>query len=152
VHRSPRQPAPGFAHRRSLRPWCCALLALGVSACAQQRPVLYPNAHYERVGRVVADAEIDACMQLAASHVGNTSPAEQTAKSTGIGAAIGSAIGAAVGAVHGRPGTGAAAGAAGGGTGGLARGILRSGRNDPVFQRYVGRCLHDRGFETIGWR
>jgi hypothetical protein len=32
------------------------------------------------------------------------------------------------------------------------RGIFRGRRNDPVFQRFVERCLRDRGFETIGWR
>jgi len=32
------------------------------------------------------------------------------------------------------------------------RGVLRGRKNDPLFQRYVERCLSDRGFATIGWR
>jgi len=104
------------------------------------------------VGAAQAEADVNDCMRLADSFVGNRNPAVETAKSAGIGAAIGSAIGAAVGAIRGFAGRGAAIGAAGGGTGGLARGLLRSRSNDPVFQRYVHRCLGDRGYETIGWR
>jgi hypothetical protein len=152
MQRPPRHTASGFGLHRDLRTWCCAVFIVGAAACAQQRPVLYPNAHYERVGTQVAEADVDACIRLADAYVGNTSPAERTAKSTGVGAAAGSAIGAAVGAVHGNPGRGAAAGAAGGGTGGLVRGVLRGRKRDPIFQRYVERCLRDKGFETIGWR
>ena len=138
--------------RRRGRALTAALLALATAGCAQQRPVLYPNPHYERVGGDVAESDVEACLQRADAHVGNTSPARRTAWSTGIGAAVGSAIGAAVGAITGRAGRGAAMGAAGGGTGGLARGVLRSRRNDPVFMRFVERCLKDMGYETIGWR
>jgi len=120
--------------------------------CAQHRPVLYPNAKLQSVGAAQAEIDVDDCMLLADAHVGNRSPVTSTAKSTGIGAAIGSAIGAVVGAFRGGAGRGAAIGAASGGTGGLARGILRSRTNDPVFQRFVQRCLSDRGYDTIGWR
>jgi len=134
-----------------------ALIALLLTAvlgagCARERPVLYPNAQYERVGPELAEADVEACLQRAGAHVGNSRPAASTARSTGIGAAIGAAMGAVVGAITGRPGRGTAIGAAGGGTGGLARGVLRSRRNDPVFQRFVERCLRDLGYEPIGWR
>jgi len=120
--------------------------------CAQHQPVLYPNSTYQSVGPVQVDADVNECMRLADSYVGNRNPAVETAKSAGIGAAMASAVGAAVGAIRGHAGRGAAIGAAGGGTGGLMRGLLRSRSNDPVFQRYVDRCLSDRGYETIGWR
>jgi uncharacterized protein YcfJ len=128
------------------------LLVLTSVGCARERPVLYPNAQYERVGDAVAEEDIEACLQRADAHVGNSRPGADAARSTGIGAAIGAAVGAVVGAITGRPGRGAAIGAAGGGTGGLARGALRSRRNDPVFQRFVERCLQDLGYEPIGWR
>jgi len=128
------------------------VLLVGIAACAQQRPVLYPNARYEQVGREAAEVDIDTCMRLADAHVGNTSPTKRTAKSTATGAVVGSAVGAAVGAVRGRPGRGAATGAAGGGTGGFARGVLGSRKNDPIFQRFVEQCLRDNGYTTIGWR
>jgi uncharacterized protein YcfJ len=147
-----RHPVSGFGLRCDLRPWCCAALLVALAACARQQPVLYPNAHYQQVGRQAADLDVDTCMRLADVYVGNRSPVEETAKNAGTGAIIGTATGAAVGAVVGRPGRGAAAGAAGGGAGGFARGILRSRKNDPIFQRYVERCLRDRGYDTIGWR
>jgi hypothetical protein len=141
-----------FALRGALRASFCAAFIFGAAACAQQQPVLYPNTHYEAVGPAAAAADVDSCMQLADAYVGKTGPAEQTAKSAGAGGAVGSAVGGAAGAVRGHAGRGAAAGAAGGAAGGLVRGILRGRKNDPLFQRYVERCLRDRGFETIGWR
>jgi uncharacterized protein YcfJ len=146
--------APQFilGSRRRLRLlWISALLLL-LPGCATHRPVLYPNARYEQVGAPIAESAVAECMQRADTHVGNSSRAGETARSTGTGAAVGSAVGAAVGAVRGRPGHGAAAGAAGGGAGGFMRGIFRSRNNDPVFQRFVERCLNEQGFETIGWR
>jgi uncharacterized protein YcfJ len=128
------------------------LAALACAGCARERPVLYPNPQYERVGPTLAEEDVDACLERAEAHVGNTQPAARTARSTGIGAAVGAAVGAVVGAITGRPGRGTAIGAASGGTGGMARGILRSRRNDPVFQRFVERCLRDLGYEPIGWR
>lgn len=136
----------------SRRFFVLAILAMLHMGCAQHQPVLYPNSKYQSVGPVQADTEVGECMQLADSFVGNTNPAVETAKSTGIGAAMASAVGAVVGAFRGRAGRGAAIGAAAGGTGGFMRGLFRSRSNDPVFQRYVQRCLSDRGYETIGWR
>ncbi|MCK7513213.1 MAG: hypothetical protein MZV70_60425 [Desulfobacterales bacterium] len=36
-----------------------------LSACADKRPVLYPNAHLKQVGHAAAQADIDACIQYA---------------------------------------------------------------------------------------
>ena len=47
---------------------------------------------------------------------------------------------------------GAGAGAAGGAAGALTRGVIRSGDPDPVYQRFVEKCLRDKGYEPIGWR
>jgi outer membrane lipoprotein SlyB len=46
------------------------LAGLGISViviagCASQRPVLYPNEHTRRVGKVAADQDIDDCIQRA---------------------------------------------------------------------------------------
>jgi len=120
--------------------------------CAQQRPVLYPNYHLKQVGNDVAQADIDDCMHLAAEHGEKSSSGEKVARNTATGAAVGGATGAAVGAVLGSAGRGAAAGAAGGGVGALTRGILRSGKPDSVFRRFVEKCLREKGYEPIGWR
>jgi hypothetical protein len=139
-----RQPAAAPA--RSARPVSRITASIAVAAvflvlvgCARHQPVLYPNAKVQAVGPAQVDADVNDCMQLADSYVGNTNRAAETAKSTGFGAAIGSAIGAAVGAIRGFAGRGAAVGAAGGGAGGLVRGVSRSRTNDPVFQRFVDR-------------
>jgi hypothetical protein len=122
------------------------------SACAQKRPVLYPNDQLEYVGDEVAQADIDDCMRLAADHGTDSDSGERVAKRTVGGAAVGGAIGAAVGAVTGDIGRGAAIGAAGGAAGGFTRGLLRSREPDPVFRRFVEKCLRDKGYEPIGWK
>ncbi len=121
-------------------------------ACSQKRPVLYPNYHLEQVGNEVAQADIDECMRLAAEHGATSSSSGKVAKGTTKGAAVGGAGGAAAGAVLGSAGRGAAAGAAGGAAIALTRGIFRSREPDPVFRRFVEKCLRDKGYEPIGWK
>ena len=127
----------------------CILFLLG---CAQRRPVLYPNPYLKQVGKETAQSDIDECMRLAAEYGTKSDSGEKLAKKTAAGAAIGGATGAAVGAVFGNLGRGAAAGAAGGAAGALTRGIIRSGEPDPVFRRFVEKCLREKGYEAIGWK
>jgi outer membrane lipoprotein SlyB len=131
---------------------CLILTMLILSACADKRPVLYPNAHLKQVGHATAQADIDACIQYAVDNDAAANKGEEIAKSTAGGAAVGGAVGAATGAVLGNLGRGAAAGAAGGAAGGATRGILKSGDPDPVFKNFVNRCLKEKGYEPIGWR
>jgi outer membrane lipoprotein SlyB len=136
-----------------------SFLAALLAACATPRPVLYPNAKLERVGREEAQREIDECLALAERDVGGDDGraggrfAKRTAARTATGAATGAAVGAAVGRSAAR---GAAGGAAGAATHTVVGAILHPrrvrGGPDPVFQRYVNRCLHDRGYDVIGWR
>ncbi|MFO7707531.1 MAG: cell envelope biogenesis protein OmpA [Desulfobacterales bacterium] len=132
-----------------------AFLAIAIAAvtgCADKRPVLYPNAHFNRVGQEVAQRDIDACIQLARDGGADSNKGTEVAKSTAGGAAVGGAVGAATGAVLGNLGRGAAAGAAGGAAGGLVRGGLKAGDPDPVFRNFVDRCLREKGYDPIGWR
>lgn len=128
------------------------VLAVVFLSCAQQRPVLYPNAHLERVGKSAAEDDIDACIRLATDYGAKEDSGMKVAKDTGTGAAIGGAAGAAVGAVTGNLGRGAAAGAAGGGAAAMTRSALNSGKPDPVFKNFVEQCLRDKGYQPIGWR
>ena len=128
-----------------------ALLLIG-QGCSAKRPVLYPNHQFTMAGQSVAEAEIDACMQRAREYGAGQGKGGKIAKDTAAGAAVGGATGAAVGAVVGNLGKGAAAGAAGGAAGSLTRGVIRSGDPDPVYRRFVERCLSEKGYETIGWR
>jgi|MudIll2142460700_1097286.scaffolds.fasta_scaffold81573_2 hypothetical protein len=135
------------------------LLPLTLAACSARRPVLYPNEEYRRVGRDVAERDINDCMRRAEQFVSsggrNTEATRQVAGSTAIGAGTGAAIGAAGGAVTGSAGEGAAVGAATGATAGLLHalfGMCGSQRDDPVFVNFVDRCLRERGYEPIGWQ
>ncbi|MDJ0723209.1 MAG: cell envelope biogenesis protein OmpA [Desulfobacterales bacterium] len=123
-----------------------------MSACASQRPVLYPNAHYYAVGQTTAEDDIDQCVQLARTHGADTDRSERVAKNTVGGAAVGGAAGAAAGAVWGSPGRGGAAGAAGGAAAAMTRSMLNSGKPDQVFRAFVEKCLRDKGYAPIGWR
>ena len=121
-------------------------------ACAQKRPVLYPNYHLQEVGNEMAQTEIDECMRLAKEYGTSSSSSGKVAESTAKGGAIGAAGGAATGAVLGSVGRGAAAGGAGGAAVGCLQGLFRSPEPDPVFRQFVDRCLREKGYEPIGWK
>ncbi len=127
----------------------CAAVLLG---CGAKRPVLYPDARYQTVGREVAESEVEECMELAEEQIGRERAGAKIAKDTAVGGGTGAAVGAAGGAVRGSAGRWAATGAAMGATAGLLRGVFRSRDPDPVFAGYVQTCLADRGYRTIGWR
>ncbi len=121
-------------------------------SCTQQRPVLYPNAKLNQAGKQAAEADIDACLQLAIDHGAEGDGGTRVAKDTAKGAAIGGAAGTAIGAVTGNLGRGAAAGAAGGGAASMTRSVIDSGKPDPVFKNFVDQCLRDKGYQPVGWR
>lgn len=127
-------------------------VVLAIMACAQQRPVLYPNAHFNYVGKEIAQADTDECIQLAIDFGARQDRGTRVAKDTATGVAVGGAAGAAVGAVTGNAGRGAAAGAAGGGAASMTRSVLKSGKPDPIFKQFVEQCLRDKGYQPIGWR
>jgi hypothetical protein len=123
-----------------------------VAGCATtQKPTLYPNAHFKNVGNAAAQRDISECMQLAEDS-GVDKSNNQVAKSGARGAAVGGAA-AAVGTLI-RGGSvlqGAAAGAAVGGTAGAVSGAFRNDSN-PTYRNFVQRCLHERGYDVIGWQ
>jgi len=135
-----------------------ALILAGLSACASQRPVLYPNAHLKTVGNAAAEQDVSACMAEADNYVASGGASQQkagnVAKGTAVGGATGAATGAVGGAIAGNAGEGAAIGAATGATAGFLGGlfgVFGDSGPSPVYQRYVERCLQERGYEPIGW-
>ena len=135
-----------------------AVFLVALSACGAARPVLYPNQHMKAVGNATADQDISGCMAEADSYLASGGATEQKAKNAAKGTAIGGATGAATGAVGGaiagNAGQGAAIGAATGATAGLLGslfGVFGDSGPDPTYQRYVERCLQERGYEPIGW-
>ena len=128
------------------------VFAVTMMSCAQQRPVLYPNAHLKFVGKESAESDIDDCIQLAIDYGAKEDSGAKVAKDTAKGAAVGGAAGTAVGAVTGNLGLGAATGAAGGGAASMTRSMINSGQPGPVFKKFVDQCLRDKGYQPIGWR
>jgi hypothetical protein len=130
------------------------LLAFLSLACASPRPVLYPNATYERVGADAAKADADACVARAKENVPSKAGEDLAADTTG-NAAAGGAAGAVAGAIGGGgAGIGAAIGAASAATWGFVKGLFTLGRQGPddVQRRFAERCLGEKGYEVIGWR
>jgi hypothetical protein len=137
-----------FGHRAVLLALACA----AATGCASKRPVLYPNAQYRNTSSEVSQADIDHCMQLAETGVGDKNEAAEMAGRTAGGAGTGAAAGAVGGAIRGGAGTGAAIGAATGGVLGLFSGLWRTRDHDPVYMAYVETCLREMGYQPIGWR
>lgn len=135
---------------------CAALgvmAGLVLGACARtQRPVLYPNAKLQQVGKAQAEQDIEACRKRADDWVESTA-GKDIAKGAAVGGAAGAAVGAVGGAVSGRgAGTGAAVGAATGATAGAVHGAAKQTRPSPVYKQYVNRCLKERGYDVLGWQ
>lgn len=132
---------------------CALALAVAILglACATQQPVLYPNDHFESVGKEAAHEDVRRCIAFAESQDLDATSEPEIVRQSAAGAAVGGAAGSAAGAVRGRAGAGAAAGAAGGAAGGFVRGLFRSREPDPVFRRFVERCLWEEGYEVVGW-
>ena len=139
-----------------VRRWWVAMTVASLTAagCAgMEKPVLYPNAHLQQVGKAQADADIEQCRQLASEYV-PSSAGKDVATSTGVGGVGGAAAGAVGGAVSGSgAGYGAAVGAATGATVGLVYGAAKHATApSPAYKSYVDVCLRERGYEVIGWQ
>jgi hypothetical protein len=104
----------------------------------------------KNVGDTTAQRDIDACIQLA-DNAGVAKSNNQVVRSGTEGAAVG-ATAASVGQLirGGSVGEAAAAGAAVGGAAGAVRGAFRNDVN-PTYRNFVQRCLHERGYDVIGW-
>ncbi len=129
-----------------------------LSGCSTARPVLYPNAHLQSVGKETADQDIEAC-KLAAESAGaeaGDGKAGRVAKNTAVGAGIGAASGAVGGAISGAAGRGSMIGAASGAVWGLLTGLFSaaSGTSHPnqAYTNFVNRCLQEKGYEVTGWQ
>ncbi|HEU4686521.1 MAG TPA: glycine zipper family protein [Nitrospira sp.] len=134
------------------------LLVGGLSvfaACSSAKPVLYPNAHLQSVGRETAEEDIDDCRQRAESAGAEAGAGRsgQVAKSTGVGAGVGAASGAVGGAISGAAGQGSLIGAASGAVWGLLMGLFTSGSQpSQAYTNFVTRCLQEKGYEVTGWQ
>ena len=122
-----------------------------ISACSTQHPVLYPNGHYNRVGKIAAEEDINHCIDLATGSGAMPDKSKEVLTQTAEGSLIGAVVGATTGAIYDHAGKGAAAGAAGGAAAGMTRALIHSGKPNQVFKRFVNKCLRDKGYDPIGW-
>ena len=115
-------------------------------------PILYPNAHYLTKDAATAQADIEACWQLARQTGASETNADRISQDAARDAAALALIGAAVaGALGGNPHDAAVAGAVGGGTASMAAGMQVRDDPPPVFRSIVERCLFEKGYEVAGW-
>ena len=79
------------------------IIMLLVAGCAASKPILYPNAHLQEVGKEAAERDVDGCREMAidAGATASQGKSGQVAGSTAVGGAIGSAAGAVGGATAG---------------------------------------------------
>ena len=131
------------------------VLVVSVTACSTSRPILYPNAHLQSVGQVVADRDIEECESTAktAGLDRQTGGTGELATGTAVGAGVGAAGGAVGGAISGGAGIGAAIGAATGAVVGLLGSIIGH-RSAPsaAYTDFVDRCLREKGYEPTSWQ
>jgi hypothetical protein len=130
----------------------CALL----TGCATPvaKPAFYPNAHYQRMGPAQAQADAQACAELAnQSDIGAVNKVD--AARVGAAGAAGVATAGAVGSVlkGNKPNLkNIAAGAAAVGVGGAAATAAgQSVGGSSLYRQFVQQCLGERGYHVIGW-
>ena len=137
------------------------LVVLMVTACSSARPVLYPNAHLEAVGKDGAEQDIEVCKQSAesagAEEGSGAGKTGRVATGTAMGAGVGAASGAVGGAIFGGAGSGAMIGAASGAVWGLLTGVFSavvgpSHQPSQAYTNFVNRCLQEKGYEVTGWQ
>lgn len=127
-------------------------MLLGLSACAGQHPVLYPNDYQKSVGQEEVRRDIAECKAMAEqAGASSTSKGSEVAATTAKSGAVGAASGAVGGAIVGSVGEGAAIGAASAATAGLIHGLFSDAKPGPAYRNFVTRCLTERGYEVAGW-
>ena len=136
-----------------------AAVVLMLSACSGARPVLYPNAHMQSVGKEVAEQDIETCKELAESAGAEegSGKAGRVATGTAVGAGAGAASGALGAVIAGASaGLGSMVGAASGAVWGLLTGLFHAvaGPSQPnqAYTGFVNRCLQEKGYEVTGWQ
>jgi hypothetical protein len=140
---------------RSIACLVCGTFLL--SACSSARPILYPNAHMQSVGKEAAAQDIEDCKKVAESAGAEegSGKAGRVATGTVVGGGVGAAAGAVGGAISGSVGRGSMIGAATGAVWGLLMGLFRaSGSSQPnqAYTNFVNRCLQEKGYEVTGWQ
>ncbi len=129
------------------------IILLLVAGCAAPKPILYPNAHSQQVGKEVADRDIDECREMAkdAGATASQGKSGQVAGSTTAGGCDWICSRGSGWCGGWSPGRGAMVGAASGATAGFLRGLFRRSPPSNTYKQFVQRCLKERGYDPVGW-
>lgn len=134
---------------------CCCVAALAGCATPVAKPAFYPNAHYQRVGPAQAQADAQACAELAQqSEVGavNKTDAGRVAAAGAAGVATAGVVGSLLSG-HKPDVKNIAAGAAAIGAGGAAATAAgQSVGGSGMYRQFVQHCLAERGYKVMGWQ
>ena len=118
------------------------------------RPIFAPNTKFERVGEERANQDFENCNEKAEKYLA-ASKRRRAAKEGARGLGIGAIFGAIFGLLTGDVGGVAKSAAVGAGVGGAVKGgsVLAEDKLKPgqIKQRYVSRCLANKGYEILGW-
>jgi len=119
--------------------------------CAQKRPQMFPNSKYNSSSPTRLQSDIDYCMSLADEYVQQPNKYGEVLKKGAIGGVVGAGTGAVAGSIYGNAGRGTGAGAAVGAIIGVLQGLYEVSEDSPSYQRFVERCLQNKGYEIVGW-
>ena len=133
-----------------------AFIALFLTGCATPiaKPAFYPNAHYQHVGPAQAQADAQACGNLAQQSEISAVNKADAGRSAAAGAAGVGAAGVVGSLLSGnKPDLkNIAAGAAAIGAGGAAATAAgQSIGGSALYRQFVQQCLAERGYHVIGW-
>ena len=131
------------------------LLAFQLTACSSYRPILDKNGKYLESGEDEAQRQVDLCKKQAQDAL-DAYKAERAAKEAGRKAVIGGVVGSALGALTGRNLRATmGSGLIGAGIGAAFGALSVVGKDkvtpDEMKQRYISKCLADKGYSVIGW-
>lgn len=125
-----------------------SMVLLVLSGCATQ-PIVYPPAT-RKVDDAQVQKDVALCKERADRFVDRQQRGREVGRQGARGALIGGASALAWGLVHGGDAiTRGGAGLAAGGVGGAIKAMTEP---DPLYARFMDRCLKERGHELIGWR
>ena len=131
-----------------------AVAVLAGCATPVAKPAFYPNAHYQQVGPVQANADAQYCAQLAQqSDIGavNKIDAGRSAAAGAAGVATAGVVGSVLSGnkPNLRDITAGAAAIGAGGAAATAAGQSVGGSS--LYRQFVHQCLAERGYQVIGW-
>lgn len=127
------------------------LTVVVMTACASQKPQLYPNERYKAAGPEAADKDVKECLSEA-KHFVKANRLSPAAEKTGWGAATGAAMGVVLGLLTGDLERAVTSGAAVGAVGGAAAGAHAATKPDEIERMFTDRCLEEKGYSVLGWR